>query len=282
MVDSPAYHPEPRPFSVGEAGSGTVRVSVASATRATELRTTTADPERSLSPGDSSYALDLPGDLPGAANLTRGTSTRAAVASRHADALHVSAADLSPSFSVEAVGNDGALAVSCGGGREIELSVHVAAATTKSHLHHHLEMNSTEVTLRNRFVLRNRTGAQLLWMQPLMDDELKPKSKLEKAGAKIEKAGAEMRAEAGPAPESEGVGRGDELEAARHGSGRRGARGPRGAGAQAAGDGKAVPLIWDASDAPRRIRVRPLDGRHDWCAPFSPETVGVGAQAAAH
>ena len=143
-----------------------VRVSVASATRATELRTTAADPERSLSPGDSSYALDLPGDLPGAANLTRGTSTRAAVASRHADALHVSAADLSPSFSVEAVGNDGALAVSCGGGREIELSVHVAAATTKSHLHHHLEMNSTEVTLRNRFVLRNRTGAPLLWMQP--------------------------------------------------------------------------------------------------------------------
>ena len=35
-----------------------------------------------------------------------------------------------------------------------------------------------------------------------------------------------------------------------------------------------MPLIWDASDAPRRIRVRPLDGRHDWCAPFSPETVG--------
>ena len=29
-----------------------------------------------------------------------------------------------------------------------------------------------------------------------MDDELKPKSKLEKAGARMEKAGAEMRAEA--------------------------------------------------------------------------------------
>ena len=80
--------------------------------------------------------------------------------------MNVSAADLSPSFSVEAVGNDGALAVSCGGGREIELSVHVAAATTKSHLHHHLEMNSTEVTLRNRFVLRNRTARRCSGCNP--------------------------------------------------------------------------------------------------------------------
>ena len=86
VVDSPAYHPEPRPFSVGEAGSGTVRVSVASATRATELRTTTAD--RALVVARRlPYALDLPGDSPGSCEPHPGHVDTGRRRIGHADAL---------------------------------------------------------------------------------------------------------------------------------------------------------------------------------------------------
>ena len=146
---------------------------------------------------------------------------------------------LSAAFSVDAVGNDGPLELRTNEGEIAELAVHIGSSEGPL-----ASAGSTIVTVRDRFLFRNDTGVDFDFC------ELPP-------------AGAPLASTDRPPPKVE---HGSEAEA-------RIGRLPA--------DGGSVPLKWRErtgegrkSELARKLSIRPTNGFHDWCAPFSAEAVG--------
>ena len=171
-------------------------------------------------------------------------SARLGVAPRRFDAsapyepqMRTRSEALSAPFSVDAVGDDGSVEVRCEDGSVAELAVEISSADGALTL-----AGATIVTVRDRFVMRNNTGV------PFEFSEQPPPAD-----------GAHAPPLSPRADSSQKVGR---LPA----------------------DGRMVPLRWRHADVtgekargvklPRKIRLRPSCGSHEWCAFFLAEAVG--------